>query len=317
MLNIFNKSDYNSTYEYFSTQVAQSPDLCPTNEISSCTRNYYISQAFNNTLSVFSLLGPVILIWCLISFLFYRQIIFKFSGASPLSRKDNPQIYNIVENLCISRWILVESDIQQNRWIKVWIIEDSSLNAFAVWWNPKNSWIVFSRGLLEKLNKQEIEAVAAHELTHIINKDSLLMIVIVVFIWAIATIWEIVFRIALSTKSEKDSWNIKLAMIVIWIVLMVLWYLIFPLVQLAVSRRREYLADAGSVELTKDKNAMISALKNISQDAVIEDIKKPTVAAMCIASPFDSKKWWFSSFIWNLFSTHPSIEDRIKALEGY
>lgn len=313
----------NSTVETLSTWVPTMTWECISNGLISCPGADPISQALSSTLSLFTLLGPVILVWCLISFLFYRQIVFKFSWATPISRKDYPQVYNIVENLCISRWILVDEDVKQWRWIKIWIIDDMSLNAFALWWNPKNSWIVFSRWILEKLNKQEIEAVAAHELTHILNKDSLLMITIVVFIWAIATIGEIVFRAWLhmsswsSNSDSKNSWQIKMVVILVWVVLMILGYLIFPLVQLAVSRRREYLADAGSVELTKDKYAMISALKSISQDSVIENIKKWTVAAMCIESPFDKKNWWFASFIWNLFSTHPSIEDRISALEKY
>ena len=94
----------------------------------------------------------------------------------PLTRKENPEIYNIVENLCLSRGLFVP---------RIGIIEDDSLNAFATGWNSKNAWVVFSRGLINKLNKSEIEAVAAHELTHLINKDSLLMVVIVVFVGVI------------------------------------------------------------------------------------------------------------------------------------
>lgn len=255
------------------------------------------------SLDILILLIPIIIVWFIISFLLHRQLVFLFSWAKKLERKDNPEIYNIVENLCISRWLQVPS---------IWILEDDSLNTFATW-RGRKSWIVFSRWIINKLEKKEIESVAAHELTHIINRDTLLMVVIVVFVWIIWTLWEIVMRIWLRMKWEKDSAQFKLWLVLWWIALMIVWYLVFPLIRLAVSRKREFLADAWSVELTKDKDAMISALQKISQDSVIESIEKQTVAAMCIESPF-AKKWWFFN---NLFSTHPSIEDRIKALQNY
>lgn len=257
------------------------------------------------------IIWPVILIWGIISFFFYRQIIFAFSDAHPITRKENPEIYNIVENLCISRWLPTPN---------IGIIDDKSMNAFAIWRNPKNSRIVFSQWILEKLDRNEIQAVAAHELTHIINKDSLVMIIVIVFVWIIWTLGELLLRFWLSTSSKssdsKDSWQIKMILIVSGLVLLVLGYLVYPFVQLALSRKREYLADAGSVELTKDKMAMISALTKISQDPVIEAIKKQTVAAMCIESPYASAANWWSGF-GEFFSTHPSIENRIKALQNY
>ena len=260
---------------------------------------------WTETIQTFYIIWPIILVWALLSFFLHRQIIFSFSWAEPISRISNPDIYNIVENLCISRWLPVP---------KIAILNDKSLNAFAVGWNPKNSWIVFSKWIIEKLNKKEIEAVAAHELTHIMNKDSMLMIIIVVFIWAVAWLGEIMFRSWLRLRSSNNSkWTaqIKLFLIMVWLLLLILWYLIFPLVQLAISRKREFLADAGSAQLTKNPQALISALLKISQDPIIEDIDKPSIAAMCIANPLSS------SFFKNLFSTHPSIEDRIKMLKKY
>ena len=218
--------------------------------------------------SAFTFLGPVLLIWFLLSFLFHRQIIFAFSGAKALERKENLEIYNIVENLCISRGLPTP---------RIGILEDDSMNAFAVGWKPKNAWIVFSRGLLNRLEKMEIEAVAAHELTHIINRDSLLMVVVICFIGAVATIGEIILRFGWrfgSNRDNKDSGQIKLIIMITGVVFLMLGYLVFPLIQLALSRRREYLADAGSVELTHDREAMIGALKKISQDSVIESIDK-------------------------------------------
>lgn len=257
-----------------------------------------IEFVFTNFL--FSL--PILTIWFFIAVFFQKQIIFKFSWAKAITRQEEPEIYNIVENLCISRGLTTP---------KIWILEDESMNAFATWWNEKSSWIVFSRGILNRLEKNEIEAVAAHELTHIINKDIKIMVLSTVFIWIVGTVWEIFMRMWFrGWKSDKDD-NVRYIFWIIWIVLYLVWLIILPLVNLAISRKREYLADAGSVDLTKDREAMISALKKISTDARIESIQKKTVAAMCIANPL--KKIKKSS----IFSTHPSIEDRIKALQSY
>ena len=264
------------------------------------------SEVFEISFEYFLVSLPIIIVWLFIWILFQRQIVFSFSGAKPITRKQNPEIYNIVENLAISRWLKIP---------KIWIIEDNSMNAFATWWSKDNSWIVFSRWILNRLDKKEIEAVAAHELTHIINEDVKMMVIITVFIWIIWTIWEILIRTAKHSSRSRNSkwWN---PLPIIWIVLYLISILILPLINLAISRKREYLADAGSVELTSDKNAMISALKKISSDSRIETIEKDSVAAMCIASPFKKKDWVFTK-IKNLFSTHPTIESRIEFLEKY
>jgi len=268
-------------------------------------RNYIFTQAW----TVLIITSPIILIRFLISFTFHRNLIFKFSWAKPISRKEAPELYNIVENLCISRGITTP---------QIWIIEDESMNAFATGWKPNKSRIVFSRWILNRLNKQEIEAVAWHELTHILNKDTLLMVCIVVFIWIIGTLWEILIRSSGSIwKDDKDNGKAALAVLLIWISLMVIGYLIFPLIRMSISRKREYLADAGSVELTKNNEAMISALEKISTDSRIESIKKQTVAAMCIENPFKENSKKKVRRFQNLLHSHPSIENRIEALKNY
>lgn len=274
-----------------------------------------VDYSLNDTLKSFSWIWPIIILWWIISFLFYREMIFKFSWARPITRKENKKIYNIVENLCISKWLKTP---------KIGIIDDNSMNAFALWWNQDNAWIVFSKWLIDKLEDKEIEAVAAHELTHILNKDSLVMITVVVYVWIITTLWEILFRTW--SRSLSSSWGGKnnwaafgLAITLIWIWLLLVWYLIYPLIQMAISRKREYLADAWSYELTKNKQALIWALEKISKDSIIESIDKRRIWAMCINNPFEEKrknKTIFKLFEW-LLSTHPSIEDRIKALESY
>lgn len=249
-----------------------------------------IGQIKANEILIF--LGPILFVRCVLSFMFHRKIIFKFAGARPMTKEEFPEVRDIIENLCISRWLSVPN---------IGIIWDLSMNAFVVGWNPKNSWIVVSSWLLRRLNRAEIEAVAAHELTHIINKDSLLMIVIVVFIGSIEMLW---WLLIYGKSKGKHLFFIGLA-------LLILWYLIYPLIWFALSRKREYIADAGSVILTKDKYSMISALQKISKNSEIEQIKKRVIASMCIANPR------FSIIKTSIFSTHPSIKDRIKALQSY
>ena len=256
-----------------------------------------------NAIDVALTLSIVVTIIWTISLLLQKKIIFGYTWAKELERKDNPRIYNIVENLCISKWLKTP---------KIWIIQDNSMNAFATWRSDKDSRVVFTTWLINRLEDREIEAVAWHELTHIANRDCRLMAVIVVYIWILTTIWSYIIRRGITWSSNSKS-KLKLALPIIWIICLLLWYLFYPLIRLAISRKREYLADAGSVLLTKDRDAMISALQKISTDSEVESIQRDTVAAMCIENPIPKLKKWIS----NLLSTHPSIEDRIAALKNY
>lgn len=245
----------------------------------------------------------ITVIW-LISLLYQKKIIFKYTWAQELQRKDNPKIYNIVENLCITKWLQIP---------KIGIIQDESMNAFATWRNEKDSRVVFTTWLINRLEDREIEAVAWHELTHIANRDCRLMAVIVVYIWVITTIGSYILRWWVYwSSSSKSKWK-GMIIPLIWVACLILWYIFYPLIRLAISRKREYLADAWSVLLTRDRDAMISALKKISTDSTVESIQRDTVAAMCIENPIPKIKKWLS----NLLSTHPSIEDRIAALQKY
>jgi protease htpX homolog len=161
---------------------------------------------------------------------------------------------------------------------------------------------------LKKLDKSEIEAVAAHELTHIINKDSLLMLITVVYIGAISILGEFLVRFSTGRKRSDDDEKKGNPLLIVGLVLLVLGYVVYPLIRLAISRKREFLADAGAVELTKDNQAMISALQKISEKSVVP-LENERMAAMFIANPLDT--------IVGLFQTHPSIQERIAALKNY
>ena len=263
-----------------------------------------IQTATEEWLDVALTLSIIVTIIWTISLFYQRKIIFNYTWAKELSRKDNPRIYNIVENLCISKWLQTP---------KIWIIQDSSMNAFATWWNEKDSRIVFTTWLIERLQDREIEAVAWHELTHITNRDCRLMAVIVVYIGILTTIWMYILRYGFLSWNRNSKSKVWAIIPIVWWVCLLLWYIFYPLIRLAISRKREYLADAWSVLLTKDRDAMISALQKISTDPTVESIQRDTVAAMCIENPISKMKKWLS----NLLSTHPSIEDRIAALKNY
>jgi len=262
-----------------------------------------MNEVVKNATDVALTLSIIVTIIWTISLFFQKKIIFGSTWAKEIERKDNPKIYNIVENLCISKWLKTP---------KIWIIQDNSMNAFATWRSEKDSWVVFTTWLIDRLENREIEAVAGHELTHIANRDCRLMAVIVVYIWILTTIWSYIIRLGIRWSSNGKS-KLKLALPMIWVICLVLWYIFYPLIRLAISRKREYLADAWSVLLTKDRDAMISALKKISIDPTVESIQRDTVGAMCIENPLWKIKKGFS----NLLSTHPSIEDRIAALNNY
>jgi heat shock protein HtpX len=194
------------------------------------------------------------------------------------------------------------------------IIEDDSLNAFASGINKKTFSVSLSRGIIEKLNDEELEAVIAHELTHIRNRDVRLLIISIVFVGIFAFISEMLFRsmqYGRIGKGKKEGGAIIIALI-----LALVGYLIASLFRFALSRKREYLADAGSAELTHRPLALASALRKISADSRIEAVKRRDVAQMFIENP--GEKVQKSSFSFSsLFATHPPIDKRIGILEQF
>lgn len=273
-------------------------------------------DGLNATLGVFPFVLIGLGIWWIVSFLMQKDIMFWLSWAKAITRKDNPEVYNIVENLCISRWLPMP---------KIAIMNEPWMNAFATWWRQKDSWIAFTSGLLEKLDKKEIEAVAWHELTHLINRDSLLMYVAYVFVGVVTLVWQYILKIWYSgSSSKKTSW-----VFIFGVAFLILWYLFYPLIRLAISRKREYMADLGSVELTRDSQSMISALRKISSNSYVAKANN-SISSFFIAEPkisvssmvteeywlknYASKDWKIKTSIWD---SHPSIDDRIARLQNY
>ena len=244
-----------------------------------------------------------------------KDIMFWLSWAKAITRKDNPEVYNIVENLCISRWLPMP---------KIAIMNEPWMNAFATWWRQKDSWIAFTSWLLKNLDKSEIEAVAGHELTHLVNKDSLLMYVAYVFVGVISLAGQLLWRFwwSSSSSSKKNNWFLLFAL-----AFLALWYLFYPLIRLAISRKREYMADLWSVELTRDNQAMISALRKISTDSYVSKAND-SISSFFIAEPkiwgINRAKEKMRNYAWSerkiktsIRDSHPSIDDRIAKLQQY
>ena len=280
-------------------------------------------EGLSKTLAIFPLVLIGLGIRWVVAFIFQWKIMFWLSWAEPITRKENPEVYNIVENLCISKWIPMP---------KIAIMKETWMNAFATWWKKDDSWVAFTSGLLEKLDKKEIEAVAGHELTHLINRDSLLMYVAYIFVWAVTLAGEYLVRTMYywgssssdNSSSKRGSW-----MLIFWFAFLALWYLVYPLVKLAISRKREYMADLGSVELTRDNQAMISALRKISTDSYVAKANT-WISSFFIADPkvlnwrTIKTRFWIKSYAANGIKTktsirdsHPSIDDRIDRLQSY
>jgi len=248
-----------------------------------------------------------VIIWFTVAWFSHSAMISKATGSKPLERKENKRIYNLVENLCISTGMKMP---------KVNIIEDDSLNAFASGINPNNYTVSLSRGIVDKLNDQELEAVIAHELTHIRNRDVRLLIISIIFVGIFAFISETMFRsmrFGGLSRGKKGSGG---AAVIIALLLAIVGYLIASLFRFALSRKREYLADAGSAELTRNPLALASALRKISGDPTIEAVKRNDVAQMFIENPQKEVKNSSVSFS-TLFATHPPIQKRIEILENF
>jgi heat shock protein HtpX len=247
-----------------------------------------------------------VLIWFTIAWSTHSAMIRKATDSRPLLRSENKRVYNLVENLCIAAGMTMPA---------INIIEDDSLNAFASGINTKSFTVSLSRGIIDKLNDEELEAVIGHELTHIRNRDVRLLIISIVFVGIFAFVSQALFRTirfgSLGRNKKGGGYAILIAM-----VLAAIGYLLASLFRFAISRKREFMADAGSAELTKRPLALASALRKISADPTIEAVKRKDVAQLFIENP--GVKTDKSSFLIGvLFATHPPISKRIELLEQF
>ena len=275
------------------------------------TDKQYTEVANEHFIRVIPFVVAGVVIWFLIAWAGHSTFIQMATGSKPLERTENKRVYNLLENLCISQGMTMP---------KLYIIDDDSLNAFASGINQKSYSVSLSKGIIEKLNDEELEGVIAHELTHIRNRDVRLLIISIVFVGIFSFLAELAFRSlrfvgsGRRSSSDKDSKGSG-AIVLIAIVVTAVAYFISLLLRFGISRKREYLADAGAAEITKKPYALASALKKISGDPMIEAVESRDVAQLFIENP---KLSAHKSASWdNMFSTHPPIEKRIALLEQF
>lgn len=256
-------------------------------------------------------------IWFMISYFSNTSIVRQATGAKPLERRENPRVYNIVENLTMSCGMPMP---------KINVIDDPQLNAFASGIDEKSYTVTVTTGICDRLNDDELAGVIGHELTHIRNRDTRLLIVSIIFVGIMSTVLSLAVRLLWNTfiyggnnrRSSRDgkSGGGVIAVILVAIVLAAVGYFFTILTRFAISRKREYMADAGGAELCGNPLALASALRKISNDTGLGNVDREDVAQLFIARPkvFASE---FTNMMSRLFSTHPSIESRIAYLEQF
>jgi heat shock protein HtpX len=247
-----------------------------------------------------------VLIWFVIAYFSHSGMIKKATGSIPLERQENKRVYNLVENLCIGNGIKMP---------KINLIEDDSLNAFASGIDSSSYTISLSRGIIDKLNDEELEGVIAHELTHIRNRDVRLLIVSIIFVGIFAFLTEALMRSVRfggGGRGKKDGRIILIALL-----LAALGYLLSSIFRFALSKKREFIADAGSAQMTKNPLALASALEKVSADSRIEAVSRKDVAQLFIDNPQEKKNSKNSFSFATIFATHPPIESRIDILRQF
>ncbi len=235
------------------------------------------------------------------------KIVLASVHAREATKEEDLQLTNILDALMISSGLVHKP--------RLYVIESQQPNAFATGRNPENAIICVTTGLLEKLDYYELEGVIAHELSHVKNYDILLSAVISVMVGFVVMISDIFMRsMFYSSKGNKDNDSKGNGiLLLVGLIFLILSPIISNLIQLAVSRRREYLADSTAIQFTRNPDGLISALKKISEDDSKLDVASNSNSYMYIENPFPKKRRKKAS---NLLSTHPSVEDRIRALEN-
>ncbi|WP_291866198.1 M48 family metallopeptidase [Bradyrhizobium sp.] len=279
--------------------------------------NDYLMAASRDLVKAFPYATGAAALWIVIAYFFHQNMIDAVTGGEDVTRKQQPRLYNLLENLCISRGIPMP---------KLKIVESDARNAFASGLNRRQYAITVTTGLIKALDDRELEAVLGHELTHIRNGDVQLMVTAVIIAGVVGFFGELFFRMftnlswnssggspsSRSSSSSSSESNGKgggaVIVVIIAIVLILLAWLLSQVVKLALSRSREFLADAGSVELTKNPDAMISALRKIENRGELPGATS-AVMELCIDNPREG----FA----DLFATHPSVDSRVQALVKY
>ena len=263
----------------------------------------------------------VTVVWFIIAYFANTAIIRHATGARPLERKENPRVYNIVENLCIAGNIYMP---------KINIVDDPNLNAYASGINDKSFTVTLTTGIIEKLDDAELSAVVAHELTHIKNRDTRLLVVCIVFVGIFSAIMTASVRLLANTsramvvgrgrRKGGGGFLVIIAGAALLLVCSSVAFFFSTLTRLAISRKREYVADAGGAELCGDPLALASALRKISAEPGLEQVRRDDVAQLYIVHPDEERDGALTGLVARvnlMFCTHPDTPERIKLLEQF
>lgn len=252
----------------------------------------------------------IVMAWT--SYFYSDKMVLAISRAKEVKKSDDPELYNLIDNLCIG------AGLPQP---KIYIIDDSAPNAFATGRDPKHAVVAVTTGLLQKLDKRELQGVVAHELTHIGNYDIRLMTIVAILAGTVVLMSDLFLRWTWfggrgRSRSNRGGGQIQLIMFVVAIVLAVLSPFIAQIIKLAISRKREYLADAGGAMITRDPEGLASALEKLTKDTEPLEVANKATAHMYIINPLKehegTTRGWFSS----MFMTHPPIEERVAKLRA-
>ncbi len=240
-----------------------------------------------------------------LSYFYSDKMVLAISGAKPVLESDNKELYRLVENLCIAGGLPMP---------RIYTIEDTALNAFATGRDPKHAVICFTTGILQKLNKIELEGVIAHELSHVKNRDILVSSMVAILVGSVALLADWFLRISWFRGNDDDNRGSSGVFLVLALVTAIVAPLIATLIQLAISRRRESLADASGAYLTRNPAGLASALQKIAGDTEPLEAANRATAHLYIMNPLKGSQavGWFAG----LFNTHPPVQERIQALRA-
>lgn len=233
------------------------------------------------------------------------------SRARELKREEDPQLYNVVEELCIAGGLPVP---------KIYLIDDTAMNAFATGRNPKNAVVAITTGLRSRLNRDELQGVMAHELSHVRHYDILYATLMAVMVGVLVMLCDVFLRslwfgAGRRRRSSRDSQGggaMQIILLVVALILAIIAPILARIIHMALSRQREYLADSGAVELTRNPRGLASALAKLTNDTEVLEVANRATAPLYIVHPIKR----FEARAKNIFSTHPPIDERIKRLKA-
>ena len=268
-----------------------------------------VDESLSLLYTAFPVIVCVCLIWTIISYSCGSDMMLGFAGARELSDKDteNKKVFKCVENVALAAGMPCP---------RVYVIHDDSLNAFATGTSPKNASVALTSGIIKKLTPLELEAVVAHEMGHIRNRDVRLDIIIITCLGALTLLADFIARTFVYSDHRKSSNNnqnnAQAVLLVVWLSLIIFNLLLAPIIYFSLSRTREYAADTASAHITRNPSALISALQKISVDSRVESLDTcKLMGNVCIANPLGKKRMFAG-----IGDTHPSVENRIKRLKS-